>query len=163
MSAFRLAAAPLPRARLSAVLLTGLALLASPALRAQDLPPEAPVPEAPVPEAPAPADAANETEYQAALLAWIAAQPDHRAALERYGILGDFSVLVSFAIARDGTISEVRVAGSSGNPVADGIAIEQFRAASPGPAFSPDMGEAPRRYTVEIRMLNLQRPGSTAP
>ncbi|MGA0542072.1 energy transducer TonB [Neotabrizicola sp. VNH66] len=93
-------------------------------------------------------------EYQTALRHWLANRPDHTAAMDHYGIYGRFTVLVQFVIGRDGTILDAKVLQSSGNPVADRIALEQIREASGAPPFVAGMqGETPN-FMIEIVVDN---------
>ncbi|WP_200686624.1 TonB family protein [Paracoccus caeni] len=60
-------------------------------------------------------------------------------ALNTVGANRNHSTIVAITIARDGSVTDVRVVESSGNPAMDAAFIRHFSAIRDIPAFTPDM------------------------
>ena len=67
---------------------------------------------------------------------------------KRQGVRGD--VVVSFVVASNGGVSNVRIARSSGSPVLDGAATEAVRRAAPFPQIPADAGRARWAFSVPL-------------
>ncbi len=90
-----------------------------------------------------PAQAGAALRFQRLLLTHIERFQRYPAAARRDGLQG--TVLVAFAMRRDGSVVRVGVKSSSGRPVLDQEAIETIRRAQPLPAIPSDM---PDQLTV---------------
>ncbi|MDP3525329.1 MAG: TonB family protein [Hoeflea sp.] len=66
----------------------------------------------------------------------------------RQGIRGE--VVVSFVVASNGGVSNVRIARSSGSPVLDGAAAEAVRRAAPFPQIPADAGRSSWAFSVPL-------------
>ena len=86
-----------------------------------------------------PLQAGAALRFQRLLLAHIERYQRYPSAAKRDGLQG--TVLVAFAMRRDGSVVRVGVKSSSGRPVLDQEALETVRRAQPLPAIPADMPE----------------------
>jgi TonB family protein len=75
--------------------------------------------------------------------------PPPREAIKQ-GLSGRVEVRIEASVTPDGTVSAARVTRSSGHDSIDQLALRGVNTASPLPAFSPDMGKAPKTVVLPI-------------
>lgn len=73
------------------------------------------------------------------------------------GISGQFTAKVGFSVGADGTITDVKIAGSSGNAAVDQLAVQIPTLASPMPPFTPDMTPDAKAVVAPLQ-LNFEAP-----
>ncbi len=73
------------------------------------------------------------------------------------GISGQFTAKVGFSVAADGMITDVKIAGSSGNAAVDQLAVQIPTLASPMPPFTPDMTPDAKAVVAPLQ-LNFEAP-----
>lgn len=77
----------------------------------------------------------------------------------REGIVGRFETQVGFTVSAEGTVSDIRLVESSGNPKVDEIALEFPVLASPFARFTADMTPEPKSIIAPLQ-LHLDRPAA---
>ncbi|ADZ70596.1 energy transducer TonB [Polymorphum gilvum] len=89
------------------------------------------------------------SNYKGKVLSRLRRAKQYPREASRAGISG--VVVLRFTVARDGSVSGVAIAKSSGHPVFDQATLELMRRASPMPAFPPEIRSATLSFSVPVQ------------
>lgn len=90
------------------------------------------------------------SNYKGKVISRIKRRAKYPSALNGSGIRG--TPAVTFVLNRNGSISGLRLAGSSGNAKIDAAALKAVQRAAPFPAFPSSNRQASQRFTIRLSM-----------